>query len=190
MITFIYLVCLIAGFLFTVACAVLGHITGGHDADIGSGGHAEAGADSSAGGVSAFSPTVMATFVTAFGGFGLIFNQFSWAQKAYVSAPLAIVCAFGTASVVLWLLRKLFSKTQSSSEAKVSDLVGQMATVITAIPENGVGEIAYVQAGTRYNAPAREETGAAVPNGSLVRITRVVGSQFYVKLEKSKEQII
>lgn len=185
MITLIYLFCLVAGFLFMVACAVLGHIVGGHDADIGSGGHAEAGADTSDGvGVSAFSPTVIASFITAFGGFGIIWNQFEWAQKPYISAPLSIVCAFIVASIVLFLLRKLFRETQSSSESKVVELIGKEATVITPIPENGVGEITYVHGGTRYSAPAREETGCPVQSGSLVRISKIVGSQFYVKIQK------
>jgi hypothetical protein len=55
-----------------------------------------------------------------------------------------------------------------------------MATVITPIPQSGMGEIAYVQSGTRYTAPARTETGAAVPSGGTVKINRVVGTQFYV----------
>src|SRR5205823_5784520 len=95
-----------------------------------------------------------------------------------VSAFSPTVIAFG----VLWLLRQLFSKTQSSSESKVGSLVGQLATIITPIPQNGVGEIAYVQAGTRYSAPAREENGTPVPVGKPVKITRVVGTQFYVAL--------
>ena len=41
--------------------------------------------------------------------------------------------------------------------------------------------IAYVQSGTRYTAPAREETGQPVANGLAVKVTRVVGSQFYVQ---------
>ena len=35
--------------------------------------------------------------------------------------------------------------------------------------------------GSRYTAPAREETGAAVACGQTVKITRIVGTQFYVK---------
>lgn len=52
--------------------------------------------------------------------------------------------------------------------------------MITPVPENGVGEIAYVQGGMRYTAPARVEHGQPLANGSSARITRVVGSQFYV----------
>ena len=57
---------------------------------------------------------------------------------------------------------------------------GTEASVVSPIPENGVGEIAYVVGGTRYTAPARTENGVPVGNGKLVRITRVVGTQFYV----------
>ena len=52
--------------------------------------------------------------------------------------------------------------------------------MITPIPPSGVGEIAYVQGGSRYTAPAREEKGVAVANGQTVKITRVAESQFFV----------
>lgn len=181
----IYLICLGVGFVFTLFSAIFGHIFGhgGHDGHVdGSGGHAEAGIDSSdMPGVSAFSPTIIASFITAFGGFGIIFHEIPATHNPWASAPLAVVAGFLVAAGVLWLLRQLFSKTQSSSESKVGSLVGQVATIITSIPENGVGEIAYVQGGTRYSAPAREERGTSVPVGKSVKITRVVGTQFYVE---------
>jgi membrane protein implicated in regulation of membrane protease activity len=94
-----------------------------------------------------------------------------------------VLGGFIIAGCVLWLLRQLFSHTQSSSESKVSSLAGMTATIISPIPANGVGEIAYVQAGSRYTAPARlEDDSKTAGNGKLVRITRVVGSQFYVTL--------
>jgi len=52
--------------------------------------------------------------------------------------------------------------------------------VITPIPAAGVGEIAYVQGGSRYTAPAREQNGVAVANGKTVTITRIAESQFFV----------
>jgi hypothetical protein len=58
--------------------------------------------------------------------------------------------------------------------------VGHTATVITPIPAAGVGEIAYVQGGSRYTAPAREQNGISVSNGQTVRITRIAESQFFV----------
>ena len=179
----IYVICLGVGLVFTLVSAIAGHIFGGgHEGHVdGSGGHAEAGVDASdMPGVSAFSPTVIASFVTAFGGLGLIFSQIKATKNPLISAPLAILGALVIACGLLWFLRQLFNKTQSSSESKVGTLAGLTATIITPIPENGVGEIAYVQTGTRYTAPARSENGLAVPAGKPVKITRVHGSQFYV----------
>ena len=177
----VYLFCLVVGFVFVLGSAVLGHFGGDHGHVDGSGGHAEAGADSSdAPGVSLFSPIVMAAFVASFGAFGLIFSQFEVTKSPLVSAGLSILCALLVAGSMVGLLRKLVRASDSSSESRVATLVGQAAIVITPIPAAGVGEIAYVQAGTRYTAPAREENGLLVGNGCEVKITRVVGSQFYV----------
>jgi membrane protein implicated in regulation of membrane protease activity len=182
----VYLFCLVLGFVFVLGSVLLGHLGGDHGHVSGSGGHAEAGADASdAPGVSFFSPIVMAAAVTAFGAFGLIFSQIDATKHPAISALLSIVCAALVASVLVGLLGKVVRAGDSSSESRVATLVGQIATVTTPIPAQAVGEIAYVQAGTRYTAPAREETGQPVPTGADVTITRVVGSQFYVALATS-----
>ena len=178
---FIYLGCLVMGLVFTLLTAVFGHF-GGHSGHVdGSGGHAEAGADTSdMPGVSAFSPSILTSFITAFGAFGIVFHEIPATRSPFLSSPLAVLCAMLTAGSVLWLLRQLFNRTQSSSESIVANLVGAQAHIITPIPENGVGEIAYVQGGTRYTAPAREERGRPLGSGKVVRIVRIIGSQFYV----------
>lgn len=179
----IYLFCLGAGLVFTILTFAMGHFMGGgdHGQVDGSGGHAEAGVDSSdMPGVSALSPTVIATFVTAFGGLGTIFSRVPATKTPWVSAPLSVLGATALAGVMLWVLRQIFSHTQGSSESKVSTVVGMDAMIVSPIPADGVGEIAYVQGGTRYTAPAREETGQAIAAGRPVRITRIIGSQFYV----------
>jgi len=174
----VYLFCLVVGFVFVLVSAVFGHAFGDHGHFDSGGGHADAGGDG--GGVSMFSPIVMASFVTSFGAFGLIFNELKLTQEPLVSVPLSLVCAFLVALVLVGVLSKVVRAADSSSESQVATLVGQPATVITAIPAGAVGEIAYVQAGTRYTAPAREESGALVPTGAAVTITRIVGSQVYV----------
>jgi membrane-bound ClpP family serine protease len=179
----IYLICFGVGLLFTIISAVLGHLFGGHEAhaDVGTGGHAEAGFDHTGmPGLAPFSPTTIASFVTAFGGFGMIFSKIEATRSAWVSAPLSGLSGLLIAGGVFILFNKIFSKTQSSSESRVATLTGLSATVITPIPQHGVGEIAYVQGGTRYTAPARSESGAAVGNGQTVKIHRIVGTQFYV----------
>jgi membrane protein implicated in regulation of membrane protease activity len=176
---YVYIVCLGAGLVFTLISLVAGHMLGADH--IGSGGHAEAGADSTDGpGVSAFSPTMIAAFVASFGGFGIIFHEIPLTRHTWLSAPLAGICGLGAASALLWALRQLFRSTQSSSEGQVGTLVGLNATVISPIPQHGVGEIAYVQGGSRYTAPARTESGCQVASGQTVKINRITGSQFYV----------
>lgn len=179
----IYAICLVIGLAFTLISAIAGHFFGGHDgAHLGTGGHAEAGFDDAGiPGISFFSPTVLATFVTSFGAFGLIFSRIEATSSVWASAPLSLVGGAVIATGVLSLFNSLFKKTQSSSESRVASLVGLTATIITPIPETGVGEIAYVQGGTRYTAPARVEKGGPIGAGKAVRITRIVGSQFFVE---------
>jgi membrane protein implicated in regulation of membrane protease activity len=180
----IYTACLALGLLFAIISVFAGHLFGGHDGgDIGTGGHAEAGYDhSGVPGISFFSPTVLACFVTAFGACGLILSHVETTRSIWISAPISAMAGAVIAFLALVLFNWMFSKTQSSSESRVASLAGQPASIITPIPPNGVGEIAYVQGGSRYTAPARTETGTAVPAGKPVRITRVVGTQYYVEI--------
>jgi membrane protein implicated in regulation of membrane protease activity len=180
----IYSICFGVGLVFTMASLFLGHAFGGHDAhtDVGTGGHADTGFDHGGmPGMSIFSPTVIASFLTALGALGMIFSSIEATKAVWLAAPLSLVGAILISAAVFWLFNTVFRHTQSSSESHVRSLLGQTATIITPIPANGVGEIAYVQAGSRYTAPARVDPGTAVPNGQTVVIVRVVGSQFYVQ---------
>lgn len=179
----VYLICLVVGLVFSLFSVLFGHFLGGHEHVGGSGGHAEAGADNSdMPGVSIFSPTILASFITAFGGFGMIFSDIPATRPTMFSAPLSLAAAFGVAAGMLYFLRWIFGHTQGSSESQIARIAGTEASIVSPIPENGVGEIAYVVGGTRYTAPARTESGVPVSNGKLVKITRVVGTQFYVTL--------
>ncbi len=179
---YIYLGCLVLGLVFSIVSAFMGHLMGhGGHMDVGAGGHAEAGSDhSGVPGISAFSPTTICAFITAFGGFGLIFTRIEATRSVWISAPLAILGGMIVAAGTLWVFGALFHFTQSSSEGHMGLLVGRTATVITPIPAAGVGEIAYVQGGSRYTAPAREPDGKAIGSGQTVKITRIAESQFFV----------
>ena len=148
----IYTACLALGLIFAIISAFAGHLFGGgHEGgDIGTGGHAEAGYDhSGVPGVSFFSPTVLACFVTAFGACGLILTHIETTRNVWISAPISAIAGAVMAFFALVIFNWMFSKTQSSSESIVASLAGQTASIITPIPANGVGEIAYVQGG-RY----------------------------------------
>lgn len=182
----IYIACLALGLLFTIISATLGHFFGGDSADgggdVGTGGHAEAGYDhSGVPGISFFSPTVLACFVTAFGACGLILSRIEATKSVWISAPISAVAGMVMAGLAFLLFNAMFKHTQSSSESRVATLIGQTAAIVTPIPPNGVGEISYIQGGSRYTAPARSEAGEPVAAGKAVRITRIVGTQYYVE---------
>lgn len=178
--TTLYLICFGVGLVFALLSAFLSDFSGGgHDGHVES--HADVGhAEHDAGGFSPLSPTTIASFVTAFGGLGLIFSKIESTSSAWLSIPLALTGGLAIATLVFVAFSKIFRATQSSSEGRVAELFGQSATVITPIAAGGVGEIAYVQGGTRYTACARTDDESAVPAGEKVRIVRVAGTQFYV----------
>jgi len=176
----IYAICLVLGVMFTLLSAFLGHLFGGHDA-VGTGGQADAGMNSDGmPGASFFSTTVLAYFITAFGAFGLVLSEIPATQSVWLNAPLSFIGGLLIAWLVWWGMNKMFRGAHSSSEGRVADLIGQTAAIISPIPANGVGEISYVQSGSRYTAPARDEKGEPIAMGQTVKITRIVGTQFYV----------
>jgi len=178
----IYTICLVLGLMFTLASAFFGHLFGGHGA-VGTDGQADAGFNADGvPGITFLSPTVLASFMTAFGAFGLVLSEIPATHSVWISAPISLLGGLLISVLVLWVFNAMFRKTQSSSEGCVAKLVGQTAAIISPIPENGVGEISYVQSGSRYTAPARDEKGKAIPNGKTVKITRIVGTQFFVEL--------
>src|SRR6266478_9822015 len=136
----IYTACLALGLLFAIISAFAGHLFGGHDGgDVGTGGHAEAGYDhSGVPGISFFSPTVLACFVTAFGACGLILSRIEATRSVWISAPISAVAGVTMASVAFFLFNWMFKQTQSSSESRVGSLAGLTASIVSPIPKNGV----------------------------------------------------
>ena len=125
----VYSICFGVGLVFTLSSAVFGHVFGGHDAhaDVGTGGHAEAGFEHTGmPGISPFSPTTIASFVTALGGLGMIFSSINATKSIWISAPLSILGGLVIAAGVFWLFDMVFGKLQSSSESRVATLLGQI----------------------------------------------------------------
>jgi len=177
-IKFLYYACFFLGFFYALISSVLSHFfDGGHDAGAdahpGDGGHG----DSS---LSVLSPTIVAAFISGFGGTGILITgltQWSVLAGAMTSVAGGLFLAFAA----FFLLGLLYSRTQGGSEYLTSELTGVDAEVITAIPENGFGEIAYSAKGTRANAPARSLDGRPIPKHSPVTIVKIVGATHYVK---------
>jgi hypothetical protein len=134
--------------------------------------------------VPSLSPITIASFVTAFGSFGLLavylFNvsdRFSLLWAAGGGLVVAIIAHFAFGYFLI--------APQGSSEITARDVMGLTAEVITPIPADGVGQIAFVAQGRRITASARSAGGVPVPKGELVSIQSFTGSAAVVRPEQS-----
>ncbi len=164
------------GAVYALLMAVVGAF-----ADHDFGGHLD-GADA-VGGIDQPHPisgTVVATFVTGFGGGGSIAHYFlEWDVLPGLLAAAATGLAMAGAAFAV--LEMIFSRTQAGAEFKSSDAVDRLAEVITAVPEDGIGEIAYIVRGQRELAGARASGGGAIKKGTMVVIDRMMGTTAYVR---------
>jgi membrane-bound ClpP family serine protease len=131
--------------------------------------------------LSPLSPTVISTFLTGFGGGGMLANS-------YFGLPLgkgvlvALLTGFVLSAGTFGVLAVLFKNTQAGSEFELGDMIGRSVEVITPIPANGTGEVAVVVKGTRVNGPARSVDGKAISRNMPVTVVRVVGAVYYVRV--------
>jgi hypothetical protein len=173
-VTFFYLLSFFVGLGYALLVGLAGHLFGGDGHDL----HMDVGTDLP---ISPLSPTVVATFLTGFGGGGLLANsyfQLSVGKGVLVALLTGILLSCGTFGA----LTLLFRNTQAGSEYSLEDMVGRMVEIITPIPENGTGEVALVAKGTRVIGPARSMDGKAIPRNAPVEIVRVVGNVYYVRI--------
>ena len=130
--------------------------------------------------VSPLSPITIATFVTTFGGVGLITTQFFG-----VDGRWSLLWALGSGLALSGLMYVVVSQfligSQGSSEIRASDLLGTEAEVTVPIGETTPGQVAYVTKSGRMSSMARSATGEPIPRGEFVTIVRVRGPQVLVR---------
>ncbi|MFA5793948.1 MAG: NfeD family protein [Candidatus Brocadiia bacterium] len=197
MIELVFIGCFILGLAYAVISTIFSGIfgggheggpeSGGFDASHDVAGHMDTGgADSGAIHFSPLSPVIIAMFVTAFGGMGMVCLKF-FKFSVYASIPVAVLGGIVTAGVTFFLFAALFKATQGSSESRQVEMVGLEAEVITTIPVEGLGEVAYVAKETRYTASARSAYKTEIKAHSVVTIEKIVGNTFFVKPAESSK---
>ena len=176
----IYIALLLVGVIYAFASGTLGWLSDlGHgDVSVDASGHFDAGH------AHPISGTTLATFVTGFGAGGIVAH---YVVKLGLLGGLLVAAASGVvlAAAAYGVLELIFKHTQAGSEFALESLVGREAEVITPIPENGMGEVAYLVKGQRDRSAARSVDGASVAKGSAVVIERVMGSTLYVRNKAS-----
>jgi hypothetical protein len=113
-----------------------------------------------------FLPATVGISITCFGLFGLIAREL-----LQLNELVSIAVAIGLSTLLFsWLVsasRRFLTNTGRPMEG--TTLVGSEARVCLAIPEDGVGAIAYTTEGKRHTMPARSSTALDV--GSRVLVT-------------------
>lgn len=190
----VYWICFGVGGLLLLFLGIAGHAFGGDGGDVDAGGVDIGGHDLSLGdhdvavgghdasghhGIGPWSPIVLATFLTCFGATGVACGNFG--APGGVTALLASASGFVIAWLVLLLFSKVIFKMEGTSHWRADDVIDLEAEVITPIPADGLGEVAYIVGDSRVNSPARSETGDPIEKRAMVRISKIVGGTVTVR---------
>lgn len=179
-------------FVIGVVWAIFVLLSGGaHDADTPDVGgvsldHADS-FDAGSIGVSPISPITLSTFITTFGGIGIIARQV-FDSSLPGSLIFATIGGLILSSLMFLFYSKFLIGSQGSSEVRVALLAGLTGEVTVPISETGVGEVALVIRGGRITYPARSSKGIAIPRGTLVIIDQMIGAQAFVSTKESEAQ--
>jgi len=177
----LYLICFVAGFLFSLFAFVGGHlhfphIPGGHVHGSYSGaklGHGHI--------LSYLNPMSLAVFLAWFGGTGYLLTRYSsiW---FVIGLGVAVLSGLTGAGIVYLFLKKVLMADDQCLDPADFEMAGVLGRVSSFIRQGGTGEIIYSQEGTRRTCGARAEEGTAIPKGAEIIVTRDEKGIAYVRL--------
>ncbi len=168
----LYFVCFGVGAGFTIISFLVGELGNliNFDADF------DPGIDGNAS-ISPFKPTVLAAFLTVFGGVGLLLKNMSPLNVLVISTFIGILVAF----IFLKCIIAPLYRAQNTSSVDKQSLIGLEATVSELIPQGQYGKITYYVNGNTYSAPAKSENGQQISRMQKVEIVYIEKNTFYVK---------
>ncbi|SHK33067.1 NfeD family protein [Paramaledivibacter caminithermalis] len=167
----IYKITFITGILYAVATLILGHLFDSLDFD--------GDVDFPILSFIPIKPITIVTFITVFGGVGIMatLNGFSTVVSLIISLAIAYITTF----IIYKLLVLPLFKAQNTSAASQKDLIGMTANVTSKIMENGFGQITYTNKGNTYSSPAKSINNKAIERGTEVVIISIDNNVFYVE---------
>ena len=130
--------------------------------------------------VSPLSPITIATFVTTFGGIGVLCTQLFECSPP-LGLLISTVGAVATGGLMYAFVSQFLVRSQASSELRRSELIGMQAEVTVPISETSAGQVTYVTKSGRMSSMARSLDGQAIPRGQFVEIVRTIGPRVLVR---------
>ncbi len=167
-----FLTILVAGLVYILFTAALGHVVGGHGHDVSH--DNDTGHDT----ISIFSPKIIAIFMVGFGAAGVLATYYG--TDVIVATLWGVFGGGGLGGLALVGLRLLYSQ-QASSEILISDALNLSGLVTVEIPTVGAGEVAVTVKGQylTYGATSR---GVSIPRNSRVKVVAIEGNSLIVSL--------
>jgi hypothetical protein len=136
--------------------------------------------------VSPLSPITIATFVTTFGGLGVLSTQL-FGLDPRIGLLVATGGGLALAGLMYLFVSQFLIRSQASSELRSGELLGMQGEVTVPIGESSPGQVTYVTKSGRMSSMARSVDGRAIPRGQFVTIVRTIGPQVLVKLLSPEE---
>ncbi len=128
--------------------------------------------------VSPLKPSVIAAFLTVFGGGGLIFYK---RFDAFYAVMLAVIAGLIVSTLFYRFVIVPLYKAQNTSAVEKQSLIGHNATVTEKIPQGGYGKITYHASGNTYSSPAKSEDGTEISRNEAVEIIYIEKNTYYVR---------
>lgn len=159
----VYWVCLGVGLALVLFSALMGGL---FDFDVDGGGP--------------FTGPVIASWLTLFGGAGLITYEVLGMSAVASSLSSGVVSVAG-AALFYFAFYKVVHGQEGGTSFDPQSALGREAEVITAIPADGPGEITFVDNSGRISGPARSVGHVEIANGDIVVIEKFVGGTWLVR---------
>lgn len=159
-----------SGFVFLLISLVVGDVFEAIGFDLSGG--ADAGVD-----FGLLDSRVLAVFITAFGGFGVIGAQMGLGAVGSSLSGLIGGLFFGAA---VSMFGRFLIGQQASSSVSDNDLIGKTVQVTVAIKAGSIGQITAKIGDERVEKIARAKAGTEISEGSIVKIESVVGDSVIV----------
>ncbi|MGJ7918973.1 NfeD family protein [Neobacillus sp. LXY-4] len=128
-----------------------------------------------------FNPTLFFSFITIFSAGGYLGEVFSSFHSGLIASVNAVVALIIVTLLNVFVLIPI-SNAEESLVYKESDLRGRTGTVITAVPEDGYGEVLIESTTGRISKPAISLKKTAIPNGKKVLVIDVVNGVLQVEV--------
>ncbi|KKK39293.1 membrane protein [Mesobacillus campisalis] len=134
-------------------------------------------------------PTLIFSFVTLFSAIGYLAEKLTSFHSILIAAVSAVISFILVALLNIFVLIPL-SKAEESLVYRESDLRGRTGIVITAVPEDGFGEVLIDSISGRISKPAASFNKKPIANGQKVLVIDVADGVLEVGLYEEMESLI